>query len=87
MHVLINNRGWALDVLIAYVMENMFIPLALPNIVDCFVIVWLILNELICIKQNIGAIGVHILFVSPIMLLLKQKVEDTSIPDNGKDGN
>lgn len=69
--------GWVLDLLIAYVMTNMNISIVLPNVVSCFVAVWLILNELISITENVDVIGVHVPFLSPIMRLIKEKVEDT----------
>lgn len=69
--------GWVLDLLIAYIMTNMNITFVLPNIVACFVAVWLILNELISITENVDIIGVHVPFLSPIMRLIKEKVEDT----------
>lgn len=74
--------GWVLDLLIEYVMVNMSIPFALPNIVACFVAVWLVLNELISITENIDVIGVHVPFLSPIMHLIKDKVEDAADTEN-----
>lgn len=69
--------GWALDLLIAYAMTNFKIEIVLPNIIACLVAVWLVLNELISITENCDVIGVHVPFLSPIMRLLKEKVEDT----------
>ena len=69
--------GWVMDLLIAYLMTNLNVQLVLPNVVSCFVAVWLILNELISITENVDVIGVHVPFLSPIMKLLKEKVEDT----------
>lgn len=69
--------GWVMDLLIAYLMTNLNVQLVLPNVVSCFVAVWLILNELISITENVDIIGVHVPFLSPIMKLLKEKVEDT----------
>ena len=68
--------GWVVDLLIAYIMTNMNITFVLPNIVACFVAVWLILNELISITENVDIIGVHVPFLSPIMHLIKEKVEE-----------
>ena len=76
MYVLI-FVGWTLDLVIAYVIKNMNIDIALPNFVACFVAVWLILNELLSITENCDVIGVHVPFLSPIMKLIKSKVEDT----------
>lgn len=69
--------GWVMDLLIAYLMTNLNVQIVLPNVVSCFVAVWLILNELISITENVDIIGVHVPFLSPIMKLLKEKVEDT----------
>lgn len=74
--------GWVLDLLIEYIMTNMSITLVLPKIVACFVAVWLILNELISITENIDVIGVHVPFLSPIMHLIKDKVEDAVDTEN-----
>lgn len=77
--------GWILDCLIEYVMVNMSISLVLPNIVACFVAVWLILNELISITENVDVIGVSVPFLSPIMHLIKEKVEDAVDPADESD--
>lgn len=74
--------GWVLDLLIEYIMTNMSITLVLPKIVACFVAVWLVLNELISITENIDVIGVHVPFLSPIMHLIKDKVEDAVDAEN-----
>lgn len=74
--------GWVLDLLIEYIMTNMSITLVLPKIVACFVAVWLVLNELISITENIDVIGVHVPFLSPIMHLIKDKVEDAADTEN-----
>ena len=69
--------GWVLDILIAYAITNMHIDIVLPNIVACTVAVWLVLNELISITENISVLGINVPFLSPIMWLIKSKVEDT----------
>lgn len=69
--------GWVLDMLIAYAITNMHIDIVLPNIVACTVAVWLVLNELISITENISVLGINVPFLSPIMRLIKSKVEDT----------
>lgn len=69
--------GWVLDILIAYAITNMHIDIVLPNIVACTVAVWLVLNELISITENISVLGINVPFLSPIMRLIKSKVEDT----------
>ena len=69
--------GWALDMLIAYLITNMHIDIVLPNIIACIIAVWLVLNELISITENIAILGINGPFLSPIMKLIKNKVEDT----------
>ena len=69
--------GWVLDMIIAYLIANMNMTFVLPNIVASFVAVWLILNELISITENCEVIGVYVPFLSPIMHMIKDKVEDT----------
>lgn len=69
--------GWVLDMIIAYLIANVNMTFVLPNIVASFVAVWLILNELISITENCEVIGVYVPFLSPIMHMIKDKVEDT----------
>jgi len=69
--------GWALDILIAYIIKTMNLQLMLPNIIACIVAVWLVLNELISITENVSVLGVNVPFLSPIMHLIKDKVEET----------
>lgn len=69
--------GWVLDILIAYAIETMNLQLMLPNIIACIVAVWLVLNELISITENVSVLGVNVPFLSPIMHLIKDKVEET----------
>lgn len=69
--------GWVLDMLIAYAITYMHIDIVLPNIIACIVAVWLVLNELISITENISILGIDVPFLAPIMRLIKNKVEDT----------
>lgn len=69
--------GWALDMLIAYTITNLNIEFVLPNIMACIVAVWLVLNELISITENVAILGINVPFLTPIMHLIKDKVEDT----------
>lgn len=69
--------GWALDVLITYVIETTGLQIMLPNIIACIVAVWLVLNELISITENVSVLGVDVPFLKPIMHLIKDKVEET----------
>ena len=69
--------GFVIDMLIGYVTQNTSIVLNLPNIVSCCICVWLVLNELISITENCEDIGVSIPFLSPIVKLIKGKLEET----------
>lgn len=69
--------GWALDMLIAYAITNLNIEFVLPNIMACIVAIWLVLNELISITENVAILGINVPFLTPIMHLIKDKVEDT----------
>ena len=79
--------GWVLDMIIAYMIATMNVSFTLPNIVACFVAVWLILNELISITENCEVIGVYVPFLSPIMHMIKDKVEDTVGVEGENNGN
>lgn len=86
MYVLI-FVGWVVDMIIAYMISTMNASFTLPNIVACFVAVWLILNELISITENCEVIGVYVPFLSPIMHMIKDKVEDSVGVEGEHDGN
>ena len=79
--------GWVLDMIIAYMIATMNVSFTLPNIVACFVAVWLILNELISITENCEVIGVYVPCLSTIMHMIKDKVEDTVGVEGEHDGN
>lgn len=69
--------GWVLDMLIAYAITNLNIEFVLPNIMACIIAVWLVLNELISITENVAVLGIDVPLLSPIIKLIKSKVEDT----------
>lgn len=68
--------GFMLDMLIDYVSTGMDIVLPFVGFVACIIAVWLVLNELISITENCEEIGVKVPFLSPIIKLIKGKVED-----------
>ena len=68
--------GFMLDMLISYVGTNMSITLPFVGMVACIIAVWLVLNELISITENCEEIGVKVPFLSPIIKLIKGKVEE-----------
>lgn len=76
MYVLI-FVGYALDMLVVYISTNMNLGINVPPIISCFVAVWLVLNELISITENCEEIGVSIPFLSPIVKMLRGKIEET----------
>lgn len=68
--------GFMLDVLIDYVIAGMNVTMPFTGIVACVIAVWLVLNELISITENCDTIGVHVPFLTPIIKLIKGKVEE-----------
>ena len=70
--------GFALDTLIIYITNTMNITFVLPSILACIVAVWLVLNELISITENIEVLGINVSLLSPIMKLIRDKVEETA---------
>lgn len=82
MWLLVIVGAW-LDILINYAAECAGLPISLPFIVAIVVAVWLTLNEVISILENIIDIGVPLPpFLLPIVKHIKQAVEDkASIAD------
>lgn len=69
--------GAGMDILINYAAECTGLQVALPFIVAVVVAVWLTLNEIISILENIIDIGVPLPpFLLPIVKHIKQAVED-----------
>lgn len=69
--------GACMDILINYAAECAGLQISLPFIVAVVVAVWLILNEIISILENIIDIGVPMPpFLLPIVKHIKQAVED-----------
>ena len=89
MWLLVIVGAW-LDSLINYAAECAGLPISLPFIVAIVVAVWLTLNEIISILENIIDIGVPLPpFLLPIVKHIKQAVEDKASiadkePENGE---
>lgn len=85
MYVLI-FVGYALDMLVVYISTNMNLGINVPPIISCFVAVWLVLNELISITENCEEIGVSIPFLSPIVKMLRGKIEEAAKVEEKESG-
>lgn len=69
--------GAFVDVLIQYSVECAGIEIAAPFVVATVVAVWLVVNELISILENLKDSGVKIPpFLMPLMKYINRKVED-----------
>ena len=76
MLVLVLIGAWA-DILIQYSMEYGGLKFDWPFVVAIVVAIWLVVNELISILENLQDIGVNIPpFLLPLMKNIKKKVED-----------
>lgn len=76
MWLLVLVGSW-MDILINYAVEIAGINLTLPFIVATVVAVWLVVNEIISILENMIDIGVKMPpFLLPIVKYIKKQVED-----------
>lgn len=75
--------GAIVDVLINYAMEYAGIELTLPFIVGTVVAVWLVVNEIISILENMMDIGVAMPpFLLPLVRYIRQQTENkAALPD------
>ncbi len=78
--------GAWIDVLLNYAVECAGAGIALPFIVATVVAVWLVVNEIISILENMVDIGVDMPpFLLPIVKYIRKQVEEkANIPDEGK---
>lgn len=77
MWLLILIGAW-IDILINYAIHTAGIELTIPFIVATIVAVWLVVNEIISILENMIDIGVDMPpFLLPLMKNIKKKTEDT----------
>lgn len=69
--------GAWIDILINYAIECAGIEFTLPFVVATIVAVWLVVNEIISILENMLDIGVHMPpFLLPIVKYIRKQVED-----------
>lgn len=69
--------GAWIDILINYAIECAGIEITIPFVVATIVAVWLVVNEIISILENMLDIGVSMPpFLMPIVKYIKQQVED-----------
>lgn len=89
MWLLVLIGAWT-DILINYAFECGGIAFTLPFIVATIVAVWLVVNEIISILENIQDIGLDIPpFLLPIMKYIKRKAEEKAeiMEENEKEDN
>jgi toxin secretion/phage lysis holin len=78
MWLLVVIGSW-IDVLINYTIHTAGIELTIPFIVATVVAVWLVVNEIISILENMIDIGVDMPpFLMPIVKYIKRKTEETA---------
>ena len=76
MWLLVLIGAW-IDILINYAVECAGIPVTIPFIVATVVAVWLVVNEIISILENMIDIGVAMPpFLLPVVKYIKKQVED-----------
>ena len=76
MWLLVLIGAW-IDILINYAVECAGVSLTIPFIVATVVAVWLVVNEIISILENMIDIGVDMPpFLMPIVKYIKKQVED-----------
>ena len=69
--------GAFMDILIQYAVECIGLGLTVPFVVATIVAVWLVVNEIISILENLIDIGVKMPpFLMPIVKYIKKQVED-----------
>ena len=86
MWILVLIGAW-IDILINYAIEYAGIGLKIPFIVATIVAVWIVVNEIISILENMIDIGVKIPpFMMPLANMIRKKVEDTASQALDKEG-
>lgn len=81
--------GVIMDVLINYAMECANIEITIPFVVGTVVAVWLVVNEIISILENMIDIGVAMPpFLLPLVKYIRQQTENKAvILDQGEDSD
>lgn len=73
--------GLVIDLMLNFAADYIGIDIAVPFIVSVVVAVWLLVNEIISILENIMDIGVTIPpFLLPLVKNIKRQVEDKAAP-------
>lgn len=68
--------GVLIDRMLEYIVASLNIPIVFPYVVGCAVAIWLVLNEIISILENMNDIGVPMPpFLMPLVQRLKVQVE------------
>lgn len=76
--------GWLIDVWITYAVQYVRPDFREPYVVAIVVALWLVLNEMISILENLKDIGVPIPpFLLPLVSKLKKKTEEVAKDDAG----
>ena len=71
--------GAVVDELIKYATQTMGFNIQIPFIVATLVAVWIVVNEIISILENIVDIGIELPpFLMPIVRRIKKEVEEVS---------
>lgn len=88
MWLLVLIGAWV-DILINYAMEYAGVGIELPFVVATVVAVWLVVNEIISILENMLDIGVHMPpFLLPVVKYIRKQVEDKAkLPEEGEEDN
>lgn len=69
--------GSFMDILIQYAVEVAGLGITIPFVVATIVAVWLVVNEIISILENLVDIGVDLPpFLMPVVKYIKKQVED-----------
>ena len=69
--------GFLLDTLLAYLTQTMGWAVPFKFAIACIVCIWILVNELISIIENIADLGVEVPFLMPLVKWVKQKAEDS----------
>lgn len=78
--------GAWIDVLIQYAVTTVGLDITFPFLVSTIVAIWLVVNEMISILENIVDIGVKLPpFLMPIVKLIKDKTEEVVDIDKEED--
>lgn len=80
--------GAWIDILVNYAIECAGLKFALPFVVATIVAVWLVVNEIISILENMLDIGIHMPpFLLPLARNIRKQVEErASVGKEGEDG-